>query len=95
MGLDVFDYGKDKVEKISFNGFSSNEMKFYSYLKKNPLRIFPKIYDLEPDQVILEKLDTTNPKLKIWTDWIHTYTDSGRPEFIIDKKVAEAVRFYR
>lgn len=83
----VFDYGKDKVEKISFNGFSPNEMKFYSYLKKNPLRIFPKIYDLEPDQVILEKLDTTNPKLKIWADWIHTYTDSGRPEFIIDKKV--------
>jgi hypothetical protein len=75
----AFDYPGNKVEKISFNGFAPDELHFYSYLKKNPIEIFPKIYDISSDQVIMEKLITDSPKLDRYKKFIKSYIHKLNP----------------
>ena len=71
----VFDYPFNKIEKINFNNFSEDEYKFYDYLRKNPISVFPKIYDLEKDQVIMEKLVTDSPKVKKFVELLNETRD--------------------
>ena len=70
----VFEYPFGRIEKISYRGFIEEEMKFYKYLLNHPLSIFPKIYTLEKDQVIMEKVDVDgSPKLDKYKKWIEKY----------------------
>lgn len=72
-----FDYPGGKVEKISYAGFRPAEYKFYEALYKNSAKynnVFPKIYTLEKDQVIMEKLLINTPKCKKYGEWIKKYT---------------------
>lgn len=69
----VFEYPGNRIEKISFLGFTPNEYKFYNYIKRYPVPIFPKIYDLEKDQVIMEKLNTATPKISECGEYIKKY----------------------
>lgn len=69
----VFEYPGNRIEKISFLGFTPNEYKFYNYIKGHPVSIFPKIYDLEEDQVIMEKLNTATPKISECGEYIKKY----------------------
>ena len=71
----VFDYPGGKIEKISYNGFTKSELKFYGYLEKNPIPEFPKVYSLEKDQLIVEKLETSSPKLDKWGNYIREYRE--------------------
>lgn len=41
---------------------------------KNPLPIFIKVYTLEKDQVVMEKLDTNSPKVEKYKKWLKEYT---------------------
>lgn len=69
-----FDYPFGRIEKISFRGFTKEETRFYEYLLKNPRTgIFPKVYTLEKDQVVMEKLLTDHPKLKELNTYIDRY----------------------
>lgn len=70
-----FDYPFNRVEKISFKGFTNLELKFYEFQKKTPLPIFPKVYTLEPDQVVMEKLIVDSPKIRECKELIEEYTD--------------------
>lgn len=90
----IFNYPGNKIEKISFLGFTPNEYKFYNYLKNNPTSIFPKIYDLEKDQVIMEKLNTETPKVSKCGEYIKKYiikedTDGGYKKRYPDWKLME------
>jgi len=69
----VFDYPGNKIEKIDFIKFTPNEYTFYNYLLKHPIQVFPKIYDLEKDQVIMEKLKTETPKCEEYGEYIKKY----------------------
>ena len=69
----IFNYPGNKIEKISFLGFTKREYDFYNYLLYNPIKVFPKIYDLENDQVIMEKLDVESPKIKECKEYISKY----------------------
>ena len=70
----VFEYPFNRIEKISYRGFVKEELDFYKYLLKNPLPIFPKIYTLEKDQVIMEKLDVnSSPRLDKYKELIDKY----------------------
>ena len=76
----AFDYIGNKVEKISFGGFSKDELHFYNYLVKNPIKIFPRIYDVSSDQVIMEKLITEDtPELVKYRNWIRKYIYKPKP----------------
>ena len=77
----VFEYPFGRIEKISYQGFVEEEMKFYKYLLKHPLSIFPKIYTLEKDQVVMEKVDVDgSPKLDKYKEWIEKYTIKISPK---------------
>lgn len=69
----IFEYPGNKIEKISFLGFSPNEYKFYNYIKNHSISIFPKIYDLEKDQVVMEKLNTNTNKVFECGEYIKKY----------------------
>lgn len=72
----AFNYPGNKIEKISFRGFRDSELKFYGYLKKNKdLPIFPKVYSLEDDQVIMERLLLDTPKVEKWKRYIDEYIE--------------------
>lgn len=81
-----FDYPFGRVEKISYRGFDKYEMKFYKYVESHPeVSLFPKIYTLEPDQVIMEKVDTSDPKLEKLNKYIKKYTKKR----IVDNKLLD------
>ena len=69
----TFNYSKTKIEKVSYIGFSKNEYRFYEYLSKNYIPVFPKVYDLEKDQVIMEKLLVDTPKVNEYKEYISKY----------------------
>ena len=71
----VFDYPLGRIEKISFRGFTDLETKFYTWQQKNNSPVFPKIYSLEEDQVIMEKLNTETPRVEKYKEWIDKYTE--------------------
>lgn len=83
----VFNYPLGKIEKIGFLGFSTNEYRFYDYLLKHNLKVFPKVYDLEKDQVIMEKLKTDTPKVNEYRGYIKEYiTKTNLPNGFKDRK---------
>lgn len=95
----VFDYPGGKIEKISYNGFTNSELKFYGYLKKNPISEFPRVYSLEKDQLIVEKLETSSPKLDEWEKYIRKYrrTDGYHKDIDLDsvsKDLGKNHKFY-
>lgn len=74
-----FDYPFNKIEKIKFSGnFSPREMQLYKRQLQNPLSIFVKVYALEPDQVVLEKLNPKSPKTEQYKKWLKDYTIKTR-----------------
>jgi len=74
----AFEYPGRKIEKISYSGFSEADLMFFKYLKKNPLKVFPKIYDYSQDQVIMEKLKTDSPKLTKYRELLKKYRISNK-----------------
>ena len=76
----VFEYPFGRIEKISYRGFIEEEMKFYEYLLHHPNPVFPKIYTLEKDQVIMEKLEVEGKKLDKYKEWIEKYTTRVSPK---------------
>lgn len=46
----------NKVEKIWYSNLSNVECVFYTYLKTNHMTIFPRVYYVSTDRVIMEKL---------------------------------------
>jgi hypothetical protein len=60
----VYNVGKNKVVKKSNqnDGFSSDEIKYYKIYNKYP-NIFPHIYKLTKDYVIMDKLDSPGKQL--------------------------------
>ena len=72
----VFDYPFNKIEKINFNDFSRDEYKFFDYLIKKPISVFPRIYTLERDQVIMEKLITDSPKVEKYGELIRNLREN-------------------
>ena len=54
---EVYNVDKDKVIKKSNNGFSDDEMFFYKKFNEYP-ELFPKIYKLTKEYIIMERLDT-------------------------------------
>ena len=71
----VFAWPGGKIEKISYRGFVDYEVKFYKYQKKNKIPIVPKIYTLEDDHVIMERLALDTPKVKQYKEWIEEYVE--------------------
>ena len=83
----VFEYPGNKIEKVSLLGFTPKEYKFYNYLKHNPNRVFPKIYDLEKDQVIMERLRIGTSRIKECQKYIYRYIiKETRTYGVIDRK---------
>lgn len=83
----VFNWDKDKILKIYFNGIKSGEKRFWTGLKNTPVKEFPKIYDVSDDYLLEEKLsfDKSNPKLKKYIKYINLIKDKRLPSGISNK----------
>lgn len=69
----VFPAGPGRIEKINYKPFLPQETKFYGYLLKHPLPVFPKVYSLGKDRVVMEKIDTGTPRIKLLREYIEKY----------------------
>ena len=69
----VFKHSKNKVEKISYTHFMSCEYRFYEYIMNHPISIFPRVYKLSKNRVILERLDTKHLKVAECSPLIQKY----------------------
>ena len=64
----------NKVEKIWYSNLSKIEYRFYTYLKTNHMSIFPRVYYVSADRVIIEKLNVGLMSTHELTPYI-TYID--------------------
>ena len=69
----VFEYDKDKVIKIAINNFPNPELVLFQYQKVNNLAIFPQIYTVSENYVVMERLLTSSTKLNRFNDYIKEY----------------------
>jgi len=83
----AFDYPiGNRIEKICFLPLNKNEIKFYTYLINHPTSVFPKIYSIEPDQVIMEKLITKSENLEKWRGYLKEFLLLDPKEIIMPVK---------
>jgi hypothetical protein len=69
----VYNVGKDKIIKKSTNpkGFSQDEIEIYNLFNQHP-DVFPRIYKLTKDYVIMDKLDSPGKSLGDVYDFLET-----------------------
>lgn len=69
----VFEYDEEKVIKIAINNFPNTELAFFQYQKIHNRAIFPKIFSISDNYVIMERLLTSSAKLNRFNDYIKEY----------------------
>lgn len=61
----VLPVSPEKIEKVNYAPFTPEEKKFYEYLRKSPVSVFPKVYTLGKSRVVMERIETKNiPEIK-------------------------------
>ncbi len=71
----VFDYEPGKVIKLSFNGFTENELLLYKYQIKNKSKLFPYIHYYDHEILIMEKLRMNSPKLNTFREYVDNFIE--------------------
>lgn len=69
----VFMYSSNKVIKLMFNSFNTNELKYFSFQIKKRKPLFPEIFDYGNDYMIMEKLEMSTFKLFEFREGIKKY----------------------
>lgn len=71
--------GRDKVIKLYYSDHIKHQDKiFIDYCYKNKSKVFPKIYKIGKNWIILEKLKTFTPKLKQWFEYLEEKKFNGK-----------------
>lgn len=78
----VLPQGPGKVEKIGYSPFHPQEIKFYKYLLRNPLPVFPKIYSLGKDRVVMERIETGTQEIKVLREYISRYIEKDTTDLL-------------
>ena len=71
----VLPKGLGRVEKINYQSLLPEEIKFYQALLKDPLPVFPRIYSLGKDRVVMERIETDTPRVKVLRGYISKYIE--------------------
>jgi len=78
----VWEIDKDKVIKLFYGDHIKQQDKiFIDYCYKHPSKVFPKIYKIGDNWVVMEKLKTFTPKLKKWFEYIDDKKFDGKTIF--------------
>lgn len=86
--------GGDKVIKLYYSDHIKQEDKiFIDYCYKNKSKVFPKIYKIGKNWVILEKLKTFTPKLKKWFEYLDDKKFNGKTiyDWSMEKNVDRSI----
>lgn len=75
----VWEIDKDKVIKLFYGDHIKQQDKiFIDYCYKHPSKVFPRIYKIGDNWVVMEKLKTFTPKLKKWFEYIDDKKFGGK-----------------
>ena len=90
----VWEVSKDKVIKLFYNDHIKQQDKiFLEYCLNHQTKVFPEIYKIGDNWVMMEKLKTFTPKLKKWFEYIDDKKFEGKTiyDWTIEKNVDESI----
>lgn len=71
----VFQKDDNTVIKQSYDCFCPLERRLYYYLQRQFLPVFPRVYSVTENYVVMEKLDTDSQRIDLYRGWIKKYIE--------------------